>query len=255
MPVARRTGGRRGARCHTARMRAGSNAAVARLLGEATTASGNRPLPWAAAPLHEAARVLDLVCGAGPLAAEIGAGRWLGLDPTAAAPAPGLVVRATPTAIPLRDNAVDGVMMLLALPLMPDLDAVFAEVRRVLRPFGTLVAVVPSASTRSVTELRLARLLAPVRRGRWPNRSALDHLGWILVSADFAVLSDDRVPFYLPLPDADAAHRLVDELPAAGLWPPGLDADARRRLASELARRAGPDRVLPLALRRFVARR
>lgn len=227
--------------------------AAQRLLRAAESADGRDPVAWAAAPLRGQDRVLDLVCGAGALAAELD-GRWIGMD-TAPPAVAGPVLRADPAAIPLRTDAVDAIAVLLAFPRLPDVDAVFAEIRRVMRPAGTLVALVPSAQLRSVAELRLARVLAPVRRGAWPNRSALDNLHWILASADFAVLSDDRVPFYLPLPDAAAAHDLVEALPVAGLWPPGLDGETRRRLASELSLRSGPDRYLPLPLRRFVARR
>jgi hypothetical protein len=63
------------------------------------------------------------------------------------------------------------------------------------------------------------------------------------------------VAFTLPLPDADAARDLVDELPRAGLWPPDLPAEVRSRALDGLIRRAGPGRVLPLPLRRVVARR
>ena len=89
----------------------------------------------------------------------------------------------------------------------------------------------------------------------WRNRSALDRAGWLLAAADFAVLGDDRVTFTLPLPDADAALDLVDALPRAGLWPPDLPPEVLRRVTAGLARRAGPGRVLPLPLRRLVARR
>ena len=61
-----------------------------------------------------------------------------------------------PTALPVRTSAVDGFALLLALPRLPDLDGLFAELRRVLRPGGTLVLLVPSAVRRSVLELRLS---------------------------------------------------------------------------------------------------
>jgi Methylase involved in ubiquinone/menaquinone biosynthesis len=163
-------------------------------------------------------------------------------------------IRADPAALPLRADSVDGVALLLALPRLPDVDEVFAELRRVLRPGGTLVVVVPSATPRSVAELRLAPLLSPVHRG-WRHRSALDRAGWLLAAADFAVLGDDRVSFALPVPDVAAVYALVDDLPRAGLWPPDLPTAVRTRVADGLARRAGPNRVLPVPLRRLVARR
>ena len=89
----------------------------------------------------------------------------------------------------------------------------------------------------------------------WPNRSALDRAGWLLAAADFAVLGDDRVGYSLPLPDADAARDLVEALPRAGIWPPDLPDAVRARAFAGLTRVAGPGRVLPVPLRRLVARR
>jgi SAM-dependent methyltransferase len=229
-------------------------AAAAERLLRAASAYDTGPLPWAAAPLVNAERVLDLCCGAGPLADELPADRWVGVDPVPPAWARRPLLRGTPEAIPLRTNAVDGIAVLLALPRLPDIDGLFAELRRVLRPGGTLVVVVPSTVPRSVAELRMAPLLRPVHRC-WPHRSALDQVGWLFAAADFAVLGDDRVPFALPLPDAAAAHELVADLPRSGLWPPDPPAALRTRVADGLARRAGPGRVLPIPLRRIVARR
>lgn len=216
---------------------------------------GSGPVRWAAAPLLTAGLVLDLCCGTGPLADELPAGRWLGVDPTVRNPRRRPVLRAAPWSLPLRAGAVDGIALVLVLPGLPDLDALFAEIRRVLRPGGTLVVVVPSAVTRSAAEVRLAPLLFPVHRSGWLHRSALDQAGWLLTAADFAVLSDDRVPFALPLPDPAAAHALVTDLPRAGVWPPDLPEAVRVRVAAGLARRAGPGRTLPIPLRRLVARR
>jgi SAM-dependent methyltransferase len=226
---------------------------AARLLLTATDRNGVGPLAWTASPLANATRVLDVACGSGPLAGEL-PGRWIGVDPAPRAGG-GPVIAGVPDALPVRDNAVDGAVLLLSLPRLPDLDAVFAELRRVLRPSGTLVVVVPSAAPRSLAELRTAPLLAAVHRAGWTNRSALDRAGWLLAAADFAVLGDDRGAFTLPLPDAAAAHALLEDLPRAGWWPPDLPADVRERVAAGLARRAGPGSVLPVPLRRLVARR
>lgn len=224
------------------------------LLRAATDRGGAGPLAWVAAPLLPGTRVLDLCCGSGALADELAAGRWLGVDPAGVWPGPMPRLRAVPVALPVRTSAVDGIAMLLALPRLADLDGVFAELRRVLRPGGTLVLLVPSAAPRSVAELRLSPALAAVHR-EWRHRSALDRTGWLLAAADFAVLGDDRVAFSLPLPDAAAARDLVAALPAAGLWPPELPDEVRRRAQTALVRSAGPGRVFPLPLRRLVARR
>ncbi len=170
-------------------------------------------------------------------------------------PAPGVTLCGSPAALPLRINAVDAVCLILVLPQLDELSAVFAEIRRVLRPRGTLVTLVPSATVRSSAEFRTARLTRPVCRGGWPNSSGLDRAGWLLAAADFAVLSDDRIAFHLPLPDAASAEQAVDDLHAAGVWPPASSADARHDVASRLAGIAGPGRTLPIPLRRLVARR
>jgi SAM-dependent methyltransferase len=227
--------------------------ADAPVLHRATDRSGGGPLAWVAGPLLPATRVLDVCCGAGPLATELSPGRWIGVDPEPGVGPPGRV-RAEPTALPVRTSGVDGIALLLALPRLPDLDGLFAELRRVLRPGGTLVLLVPSAAGRSVLELRLASTLAEVHR-HWTNRSALDRVGWLLAAADFAVLGDDRVAFSVPLPDAITARGLVDEFPRVGLWPPTVPAEVRDRALAGLTRLARPGRRLPLPMRRVVARR
>jgi SAM-dependent methyltransferase len=212
-------------------------------------AGGLGPLEWFAAPLLHARRVLDLGCAGCGLAGRLPAGRWLGVDHERGP------VRGTPAAIPLRDNTVDAVALVLTLPHLRGLDQVFAEIRRVLVPGGTLALLVPSASVRSVGQLWGARLLAPVRHAPWTNRSALDHAGWLVQAADFAVLGDDRMSFPLPLPSAPAAHALVADLARSDLWPRGIPSASLADVSGRLAAAAGPGRVLPIPLRRLVARR
>lgn len=224
------------------------------VLAAATDRHGRGPLPWAAAPLLRAERVLQPCCTTGSLAGEFAPGQWVGVDSPLPSAGRGPRVHGEPTALPLGTSSVDGIVLVLALPRLADLDDVFAELRRVLRPAGTLVLVVPSAVSRSTGELRLAPLLSPVHRA-WRHRSALDRASWLLAAADFAVLDDDRVPFALPVPDAAAAHDVVTRLPQAGVWPPDLPVPVRDRVETGLARRAGPNRVLPIPLRRLVARR
>jgi SAM-dependent methyltransferase len=227
----------------------------ARVLRSLTDPRGGRPLPWAVAPLRDAGRVLEI--GPGLLRDELDS-RWClaGVDGlvTAEAPGPAAAIDDFPLPLPLPTNGVDAVCLLLVLARVGPVDALFAEVRRVLRPAGTLVVVAPSVTLRSVADLRLVRTLRPVRRGTWPNRAGLDGVGWLLAAADFAVMGDDRVPFALPLPDPAAAVNAVTDLQAAGVWP-ALDPDVADALAYDLAGHAGPGRMLPVPLRRSVARR
>lgn len=221
-----------------------------RVLRAMALPGGADPIRWLLSPLVDARRILELPCGRGGLGTELGS-RWVGVDPCARRTP---TVRGLPTAVPVRENGVDAVLTVLALPRLPALDEVFAEVRRVLEPGGSFVALVPSASVRSLAELRYAAALRPVRRGRWRNRSALDSLGWLLHAADFAVPADDRVVLSLPLDDAAEALRLVDDLPAAGIWPDLTESD-RRSVVSGLVRLAGPQARLPIPVRRVVGRR
>lgn len=208
--------------------------AAERLLHTAHDRAGQHPADWAAAPLAGADRVLEV------------AGTALAVGPPTAL----IGLHAATTALPLRTKTIDGAALLLALPDMAEVDLFFAELRRVLRPGATVVVTVPTTSLRTPAELRMSGLLGSVHRG-WRNRSALDRAGWLLAAADFAVLGDDRRSFTLPLPDAAAAHELAVQLPRAGLWPPEIAADVPERLAA----RAGAGRVLPVPLRRLVARR
>lgn len=86
-------------------------------------------------------------------------------------------------------------------------------------------------------------------REQWPHRSAVDHPGWLLTAADFAVMGDDRVVFRDPeAPGNSATH--VDELCGAGLLPRSLPADLRAELTRQRSVQDGR-----VALRRLVARR
>lgn len=158
-------------------------------------------------------------------------------------------------ALAARDrSSADAVVLVLALHRCAEPAGLLADVRRVLRPGGTLVVVTPSVARRTPTDLRWSRVLRPVRSGPWRHRSALDRAGWLLAAADFAVLTDERRTFTLPLPDAAAARTAVDALPAAAVWPE-FEPALRTRLATALAQRAGSGRHLPVPLRRLVARR
>jgi SAM-dependent methyltransferase len=185
---------------------------------------GRTAADWALAPLADASRALEILPDGDGVVLAVDTGR----------------VRADADRLPLRTNAVDGLCLTAVLAGTTELDALFAEVRRVLRPAGTLVVVSPSAAVRSPGQLRLRALH---RRG-WANRSALDDVGWLLAAADFAVISDDRVAYGVAVP-ADDPDALATELTGGGWWPPGAGAG--------LAAAAGGR--WPVPLRRLVARR
>ncbi|MBO0848276.1 MAG: hypothetical protein J2P20_02340 [Pseudonocardia sp.] len=157
--------------------------------------------------------------------------------------------------LPVASGALAGVRATLCLPTLLPLDALFAELRRVLRPTGTLVAVAPSRP--SLPERRAWRPLHAALGGRpqFRHESVRDRLGWLFAAADFAVLTDTRRTFWLPVPDQDTAVRTVAALAPNGIWPPGLPPDRLRLAAEALARSAAPGYRLPVALRLVVGRR
>ena len=158
---------------------------------------------------------------------------------------PGAVIRARPGTLPLSDRSVPALVVGPVLPHVPDLDGVFAEFRRALRPHGLLTVLVPDGPRLGLR----ARGLRTRVRACWTRRSAVDHPDWLLTAADFAVMGDDRVVFHDPEASGDPeAH--VDALCAAGLLPRALPAGLRAELAAQRAVLSGR-----VALRRLVARR
>lgn len=165
---------------------------------------------------------------------------------------PGPVTRIDPLSVPLpHDNKALGSALLEMWPPSADgLDGLFGELRRVLRPTGTLVALVPSRPRFSPDWWSVHR--AAGGRPRFRNESASDRLGWLFTAADFAVLLDQRRVFRLPLADASG---VVDDLVASGFWPPDVAPERLAGAAGAFARLAGPDRSLAVPLRLVVGRR
>lgn len=158
---------------------------------------------------------------------------------------PGLVVRCRPGELPLASRSVPALVVAPVLPGLPDLDGVFAELRRVLRPHGLLTIVVPDGPPLGLPARRLRNRV----RACWAHRSVVDHPGWLLAAADFAVLGDDRAVFHDPgSADDVAAH--VDGMSVAGVLPQDLPAQLRAELIGQRAVRSGR-----VGLRRLVARR
>lgn len=167
------------------------------------------------------------------------------------------VALARPERLPVAHNALAQARVVMCLPALGPLDSLFAELRRVLRPTGTLAALVPSRPRGSVAELRawwpLNRALAG--QSRFRNESARDRLSWLFAAADFAVLTDQRRIFWWPVPDAVSAERVVTGLVTAGVLPPDVSAERLRLASAALARSARPSRRLPIPLRMVLGRR
>ncbi|GAA1579925.1 class I SAM-dependent methyltransferase [Kribbella sancticallisti] len=230
-----------------------------RILGRAIGPHGETPYAWLVDPLEEApGRVLDLACGSAPTRDLLHRPGWLGLDSsaaelgTAAAAGRGPLVRARADALPLPDKTVDVVTAAMCLQVLTPLDVVLAELRRVLRPGGTMVALVPSG----VPPLaHISGVLAWVQVMRalrissesWPNPQARDGLAPLLRWNRFVVESDRRQVFRREIANATEATLMID-----GLYLPGVEPTAIARAKSLLASWACPGRWLPIPLRRVV---
>jgi len=124
------------------------------VLADARDAGGRSPYHWLVEALPAgASTVVDLACGSAPVARLLGAARVVGVDQSAgelararATGPPGPLVRARAAALPIAGGRADAVVASMALMLLCPLEAVLAEVRRLLRPGGTLAATVPLRS-------------------------------------------------------------------------------------------------------------
>lgn len=218
------------------------------VLDAARDRAGWSPRDWLAdAVPRSPGTTLELRC---PVDAD---GRRVTLGPLSA----GGTVQADPRALPFTTNRLAGLVATMCIPSIGSLDALFGEIRRVLRPSGTLTALVPAGSRRSMTELLTLRPLHRVlaEHSGFRHTAARDHLGWLLTAADFAVLADQHRTFSLPIDASDSVPEIVAGLVTAGVWPPDLSAAQLRRAATALEHFAGPRRRLPIPLRLLVSRR
>ncbi|HEY3188297.1 MAG TPA: ubiquinone/menaquinone biosynthesis methyltransferase [Solirubrobacteraceae bacterium] len=150
------------------------------------------------------ARVLDLACGTGDLCADLAAdgASPIGVDFSAGMLAAATVdtplVRADGAVLPFADAAFDGITCGFALRNFVDLDVVFTECARVLRPGGRFAALDASVPSNPV-----------VRAGNavW-FRGAVPLLGRVLAHDAEAYRYLPKSTAYLP-PAAELADRLA----------------------------------------------
>jgi SAM-dependent methyltransferase len=216
------------------------------------------PYTWLAEPLHpEDGTILDLACGSAPTRALLPEADWIGIDTSvgelaeAAGHGRGPLIRASASALPVASGTMGAVCAAMCLPVLTPLPLVLEEIRRVLRPGGTLAALVPSQSGLSVSGLLgWARVMTALRTVHqpWPNPQARDGLVSLLRASGFLVRADERRVFTVTVDSPDAASLLVD-----ALYLPHLTLRRAEAAKRSLARWASPGRRLELPLRRVVA--
>lgn len=151
------------------------------------------------AGLKPGMRVLDVATGTGLVAREAlavigGTGGLVGLDPSAgmlseAARLEVPLVRALGERIPFGDASFDFVSMGFALRHVADLEALFGEMRRVLKPGGTACILEITRPARKAVELPLRVFMTRVvplvagLRGRYGHARDLMRFYWDTIDA------------------------------------------------------------------------
>lgn len=224
------------------------------VLGRASAGDGTGPYDWVVEALPAGGLTVDVACGSGPLAARV-SGRWTGLDRNpselglAARVAPGRVVLADAASVPVRDGVADAAACSMALMVVDDPDTAVAEMARLVRVGGRLVALVPATAPLTRRDrARYARLLAALRRRRLPFRHprVLDDPAHLLSGAGLTVVSVDERRFVYPLSEPEDALRWV-----RSLYLPDLG--RRRCRAAQRVTRRWIGSSIGIPLRRLVA--
>jgi SAM-dependent methyltransferase len=204
---------------------------------------------------HKPVRLLcDMPSGGGYLAAHLPAGmRYVGIDPSddfvSACPVGTVCIKAPITAVPLADGAVDAVVSLAALHHEPDLPAVFAEMRRLLKSGGRAV----------ICDVESGTPVAAFLNGFVDEHNPMGHVGIFLdeqtagtiEAAGFRVVDDHVLDMPWVFDSIQEAGAFCRQL----FWMPGIDSAA---VADAMYRQLGFDVIdgrphLRWALRRIVA--
>jgi SAM-dependent methyltransferase len=219
------------------------------ILGRASAHDASDPYDWILEALPADGVIVDVACGSAPLAARATRG-WIGLDRNraeldlASRVAPGRVLLADATSAPLSAGAADAVVCSMALMVVDDPGRVVAEMARLLRGGGRLVALLPATAPLTLRDrARYVRLLAALRLRRLPFR----HHGLLgdplppIAAAGLTLVSADRRSFAYPLTEPGDGLRWL-----RSLYLPGIDAHRWRAAQRVVQRWTGSSIGMPL---------
>ncbi|SER12533.1 class I SAM-dependent methyltransferase [Microlunatus flavus] len=223
--------------------------------------SDHNPYRWLARAVSaDAATVVDLASGSGPVARELALpGRTVvGLDLSAAElglarrRGAGPLVRADARTLPFRDGSVDVVTSALGLVVVQPLAAVLSEVARVLRPGGVLAAIAPAVRPLAASDLRRLGQLNARLRGwpRFPGPVELTGFRRTLAEHGLQAVEDKRERYRYTVATPDDAWLLLSAL-YLPLTPQSRVAAAVDHLC-DVAERRGPVEIA-IPVRRLVA--
>lgn len=224
------------------------------VLASSRDARGQTPYEWLKQRLPEHGLIVDVACGSAPLWTERLAGRYLGVDVSAAeisaARARGVerVAIASATALPVPDRAASAVVCSMALMILPNLAQALAEAARVMQDDAVLLAIVPG-TPRGIADLALSAGLLRAAGGRlgYRNDATLRRISPVLAAAGLAVREDSTQTYRFDLADPEAPDLL-----AKSLYLRGAQAAHEAAIAQFLARQAAHGRSMPVPIRRLV---
>ncbi len=235
------------------------------VLVDARDDEGRSPYDWLVEAVPAgASTVIDLACGSAPLARLLTAARVIGIDQSAGELARAqelagtenrLLTRASASALPIDDECADAVVVSMALMLLCPLDTVLAEIRRLLRPGGTVVATLPIRARSPGPEgtPAFARILAALGQSTnsYPERLDDATLAHRFSAARLSLGADETNLFSRTVGDPADAGQIIRSFYAPGVGPD--------RVTAAVAELQAQVRSAPLTItyriRRLVARR
>ncbi|MEO7016760.1 MAG: class I SAM-dependent methyltransferase [Leifsonia sp.] len=226
------------------------------ILGRSFDSANRNAYDWIIDQLPATGTILEVACGSAPIYRDTFASRYVGVDTSAAEVAIAQrrgahrVMVGSATDLPLSTGSVAAVVCSMALMILPDLDVVLKEIRRVLHPDGVFLATMPTAPA-GVQDTGVAvRLLRAVGGDvRYRNDSVLRHADRLFLAHGLGIVEDSKQRYEFAFDSENSVKVMAESLYLRTSGAAG-ERDAER-VFSRLARHGG---VMPVPIRRVLAR-